>query len=246
VALREEYEQTGSWLFRWRSYVPLIFIVLLVVSLLSYQHPQSDAGDEAWELLCLTISLTGLAIRAFTIGYTPRGTSGRNTKTQIADSLNTTGMYSLVRHPLYLGNFLMWLGVALFPMLWWMALLCTLLFWVYYERIMFAEEAFLRKKYGKVYEEWAKGTPAFMPSLKCSYRKPEVPFSLRNVLKREYNGLLGAVLCLFMAETVGDYFAGQPVHVDLMWKIILAVTITIWLVLRTLKRHTNVLNVDGR
>ncbi|MGB8874133.1 MAG: hypothetical protein WCC75_12145, partial [Desulfobaccales bacterium] len=45
-------------------------------------------------------------------GLPPRGTSGRNTQGQVAETLNTTGIYSLVRNPLYLGNFLIWLGLS--------------------------------------------------------------------------------------------------------------------------------------
>lgn len=117
MALQEEFENSGVWLFRWRSYLPLALI----------------------------------GIRIFTIGHTSKRTSGRNTKRQIADTLNTTGIYSVVRHPLYLGNFFMFLGVMLFAHLWWLLLIYILVFWLYYERIMFAEEAFLRKNFGDEY-----------------------------------------------------------------------------------------------
>ena len=36
-------------------------------------------------------------------------TSGKNTAKQIAESLNTSGIYSVLRNPLYLANFLNWL-----------------------------------------------------------------------------------------------------------------------------------------
>ena len=51
-------------------------------------------------------------IRIYTVGTTPAGTSGRNRDKQIAEKLNKTGVYSIIRHPLYLGNLLIWLGVA--------------------------------------------------------------------------------------------------------------------------------------
>ena len=62
----------------------------------------------------IIISFLGEAIRIFTVAYTPAGTSGRNTKQQLADTLNTTGIYSLLRHPLYLGNFFMFLDTFIF------------------------------------------------------------------------------------------------------------------------------------
>jgi len=82
----------------------------------------------------------GLFIRAYAVGHTPANTSGRNTKEQLADELNTTGIYSMVRHPLYLGNFFMWLGAAVLTKNGWFIVAFILLYWIYYERIMFAEE----------------------------------------------------------------------------------------------------------
>jgi len=141
MALREEFERTGNWLFRWRSYLPLVLILQM---LLGMHHPdylrQDRSGQDVWALYCLAVTLVGLGIRAVTVGFVPAGTSGRNTHDgQIAETLNTSGIYSLVRHPLYVGNFVMWLGVSMFCGIWWLTVLMALVFWIYYERIMFAE-----------------------------------------------------------------------------------------------------------
>lgn len=61
---------------------------------------------------------------------------------------NTTGMYSIVRHPLYLGNFFVGFGIVLICSSVWLAVVFCLLFVVYYERLMFAEEEFLRTSSG--------------------------------------------------------------------------------------------------
>jgi len=221
--------------------VPVLFFGLALLSLRYYRPLESNLTDQLWEGFCLFVSLCGLAIRVLTVGYTPRGTSGRNTRGQVASVLNTTGVYSLVRHPLYLGNFLMWFGVSLFPRLWWFSALCTLLFWVYYERIMFAEEAFLREKFGESYVSWASRTAAFVPSFRNGYVKPSGRFSSKKVLRKEYNGLLAVVMCLFSLEIVGDYLTGSPVRIDAMWVVILGLTIAAWVILRLLKHWTHLL-----
>ena len=41
---------------------------------------QLDHRDLTWIVICLVVSFFGLLIRALTIGFTPAGTSGRNTK----------------------------------------------------------------------------------------------------------------------------------------------------------------------
>ena len=148
-AAEEEFERTGQWLFRWRSYLPLLLIALFLIAFRDFKYPFGSHGwDYLWEIFCLSVSMLGIAVRALTVGFIPKGTSGRNTKGQVAEDLNTTGMYSLVRNPLYLGNFIIWLGISLFVRLWWFSLIVILIFGIYYERIIFAEEEFLRHKYG--------------------------------------------------------------------------------------------------
>jgi protein-S-isoprenylcysteine O-methyltransferase Ste14 len=246
MALREEFENTGNWLFRWRSYLPLIVIAIFLLALREYEYPgHSEKLDHIWEVVCLLVSFLGLGIRIVTIGHTPRGTSGRNTKKQVAETLNTTGLYSVVRNPLYLGNFFMWLGIALFAHLWWLTLIYILVFWLYYERIIFAEEAYLRDKFGNEYLEWANKTPAFIPKL-SQYRKANLPFSLRNVLRREYNGFFAVIVILFVLETVGEIFVKGRLEFDLGWIFLLGIGFVVWMVLRSLKKYTKVLNVKGR
>ena len=147
MTLREEFEHTGNWFFRWRSYLPLTVIIFYLLALSDYEYLANNKQTEnLWRVICLVVSFTGLFIRIFTIGYLPEGTSGRNTKEQIAETLNTKGMYSVVRNPLYLGNFFMVLGVTLFVHIWWLTIIYILIFLLYYERIIIAEEAYLEKK----------------------------------------------------------------------------------------------------
>ena len=83
MALREEFEDTGNWLFRWRSYFPLLVISLSFIALRNFQYSyQSELIDRIWELMSLAVSFVGIGIRMVTVSYAPRGTSGRNTKKQ--------------------------------------------------------------------------------------------------------------------------------------------------------------------
>lgn len=240
MPLREEYERSGNWLFRWRSYIPVLFFCVALFSL-KYSKPlQNESVDLMWEAFCLSVSYVGLVIRILTVGHTPSRTSGRNTRGQVADSLNTTGIYSLVRHPLYVGNFLMWFGISLFPMLWWLSALCVLTFWLYYERIMFAEEAYLREKFGEPYVHWAEKTPAVIPDFR-NYVRSTLPFSWKKVMRKEYNGFLAVALCLFVMELLGDYLSGAGSHINIMWAVVVVVAFTIWVAFRSLKNYTSLL-----
>lgn len=246
MALREEFEQVGQWLFRWRSYLPLLMFGLVLLALRHFSYPHdSHALDQLWEFACFALSLAGLGLRAATVGCAPKGTSGRNVAGQVADSLTTSGLYSVVRHPLYLGNFLMGLGVALFPRLWWVTLLYILSFWLYYERIMFAEEEFLRRKFGDRYVAWASRTPAFVPRV-TRWRPPALPFSWRWALRREYASFFALVVAFTVLEVIGDAVATGRLTLDPIWGVLLALSAILYAVLRVLSKRTSLLAVPGR
>lgn len=246
MPLIEELTRSGRWLFRWRSYLPLAFIGLTAWAMATRDPPTAvESLRVPWEFFCVAIGFAGFCVRAWTVGHTPRGTSGRGTRGQEAETLNTTGAYSVVRHPLYVGNFLMGLAVALFPMLWWLVVIYALAFWLYYERIMLAEEAFLRDRFGEAFTRWADETPAFLPA-PGRYRPPRLPFSLRNVLRREYNGAFAVVASLFVLDVAGVWHIEGRLGAHPRWVWILAIGAGLWLTALTVKRKTRWLEVPGR
>jgi len=250
MALIEEFDRSGNWLFRWRSFLPLALYVLAALVIVFEADYHLPMFHLSWAWGCLAISLFGQLVRAITIGYTPKGTSGRNTKEgQVAEVLNTKGIYSVVRHPLYLGNFFMWLGIIIYVGNWWFTLVCCLLFWVYYERIMFAEEFFLRKKFGQAYLDWSGKVPAFWPRL-MQWKSSDVEISIRNVMKREYNGFFAIFLSFALLDAMKNVvhfgFSSWQDLIAPFWMIALAISFVVFITLRSLKKYTKVLNVEGR
>ena len=250
MALIESLEKSGNWLFRWRSFMPLVLYVLALGVMLMGWDDHFDHRSQTWIWVCLSVSLLGLYIRVVTIGYTPRGTSGRNTKEgQVAESLNTKGVYSVVRHPLYLGNYFMWLGIILYVGNAWFALGCSLLFWVYYERIMFAEEAFLQRKFGGAYFQWSRKVPAFWPKM-SGFVRSGVHFSMKNVLRREYSGFLAIFVSFALLDVVKNVRDGYAVdlfdYVQPFWFYATTGAAVVALTLRTMKKRTKLLVETGR
>ncbi|MEE4198752.1 MAG: isoprenylcysteine carboxylmethyltransferase family protein [Bacteroidales bacterium] len=245
MSLVEEFDKTGNWFFRYRSYLPVILYPLATLVMIFNFKQDIQLAELTWSIICLSISLFGLLIRILVIGFTPRGTSGRNTSKQVADTLNTKGIYSVVRHPLYLGNFLMWFGIILYVNNFWFAIVCTLLFWLYYERIMFAEEQFLKGKFGDQYIKWSLTAPPFFPKFK-GWKNADLEFSFRNVLKREYNGLFAIGISFAYLNLLKNYLLHKKILLSEFWLITLIVTFLIFIILRTLKKKTNLLHVEGR
>ncbi len=246
MGLKRQFTEQGSFLFRWRSYLPVAMGIPLLVANLQLTWPfGSHALHSLWELVCLLVSLSGLWVRILVIGHTPAGTSGRNTATQVAAKLNTGGVYSVVRHPLYLGNFLIGFGPMILPLVWWLPVIYILAFALYYERIMIAEEDFLRRKFGTRFVRWAVKTPAFIPN-PLRWTRPSLPFSWKNTFKREYTAFAQIALSFFAIEVLEHYVIDGRFMIDPLWASLAVVGVTQYIVLRSLKRYTEILDVQGR
>ena len=246
MPLIEELEASGRWLFRWRNYLPVVMVIVIFPSLKYFSYPfGSVLLDHIWEWFCLLVGFSGLIVRGLVAGYVPQRTSGRNAKQHVADTLNTTGMYSVVRNPLYLGNFLISLAVALFLRVWWVPLIYMLSFMLYYERIIFAEEMFLRQKFGEDYLAWASRTPAFFPKL-SQWQRPTLSFSLRTLVRREYRSAYGFIMALFALEQLTELYLGHGWPMDAMWIWIVGSATCGYLIARFLHKKTGLLRVEGR
>jgi protein-S-isoprenylcysteine O-methyltransferase Ste14 len=245
MALVDEFQEQGQWLFRWRSFLPLVLTPLVGIAITQSYHDAETPFAERWDMVCLAVSFLGLFVRVITVGYVPERTSGRNTKRQVADTINTTGMYSMVRHPLYLGNYLIGLGISMVQFQLWLPITYTFMFWIYYERIMFAEEAFLTAKFGDAYRTWAAATPAFWPRFR-QWHKPALPFSWRSVLRREYSGLMMVILCHAGQELFELLMKDHRIVWEYFWASLLFGGIATYFVLRWLNRSTKLLEVPGR
>jgi protein-S-isoprenylcysteine O-methyltransferase Ste14 len=245
MALVHEFERSGNWLFKRRSWLPLAFIVIGII-VLYLTNRQAILFSMTEELIFLGVSLFGEAIRIYTVGYAPKNTSGRNTAAgQIADELNTTGIYSLVRHPLYVGNFFMWLGPVLFVRTLVLIIFFILVYWLYYERIMFAEEQFLRGKFGDVYDKYSEKVRAIIPRIR-GFVKPALPFSFKSVLRREHNSFVNIFILFVLLDLFRNYFLSERFYLTPIWIYIGVVAGLIWVMIRLIHKRTSWLNDEGR
>lgn len=248
MTLKHAFEKKGNILFKYRGQIPMVLFVGAIPAIY-FSDIQTIESIEWLEVVllitCALVSFIGQVIRSIAIGTSRKQTSGRNTWGHEAKALNSTGIYSVVRHPLYLGNFFMWMGIVCYTGNVWYSIVVALLFWIYYERIMFSEEVFLEQEFGQDFVDWSMRTPAFVPSLK-NYKSSPVKFSLKTVLRREYPGISATIISFVFVDFVRTWlFLGEPkwllshgvlVFIALLWSF----------VLRTLKHHTNFLRENDR
>lgn len=248
MALVHSFEKTGNTLFKYRGQIPVIlfFLSIPAIYFTDYEFLNSNENlDLILLITCAVFSFSGQVIRAIAIGTSNKNTSGRNTKEQVAEALNTKGIYSTVRHPLYLGNYFMWIGIVMYTYNIWFVLTVSLLFWVFYERIMFAEERFLERKFGQDYIDWSMKVPPFWPSMK-NHIKTDIPFSMKTILRREYSGITATIISFVFVAFLRDWFTTGEAHFKMVYGIVIGVGLLISFILRTLKHNTKLLFEEDR
>ena len=78
--------------------------------------------------------------------------------------LATTGAYSLVRHPLYLGNFLILAGFTLACAHWAVVAVVVLFLLFYYPAAIRYEDRKLKDLFAEEWQAWGTRTPAMFPT----------------------------------------------------------------------------------
>ncbi len=186
------------FLFNYRSYTPIP--LLLAILIFATPTPASLLGG-------LALALLGEALRIWAVrhaGGATRTTSGVGA----GAVLITHGPFAYVRNPLYLGNFLLSLGLCLMSwarMPWMLVIFIALFGWQYWS-IISLEEEHLQQRFGQTYTEYLQHVPRFFPRL-TPFRKQEAQaMPLGRALKIEKNTLLSFVavaLAIFLIWTIG-------------------------------------------
>lgn len=250
MKIADQLLNQGNVFFKNRSYIPLILLpfafVATATSIEKFPMWFGHTGINFPERVAVVLCLIGFIIRMLTVGFTPANTSGRNTATQVADSLNTSGIYSTVRHPLYLGNYFMWLSIAALTADLYFVAIFSLLYFIFYERVMLAEEDFLSKKFGDSYTTWSQKVPTIIPNF-SQWNSPNLYFSWKKVLAKEKNGVLAFFVLLAAFQMWTDYVQMGKVQLPHPWTLnALVITGLVYLILKIIKHQTDWLKEENR
>ncbi len=131
----------------------------------------------------LAIAAAGQAWRIYAAGVIYKNTA-----------LATTGAYSLVRHPLYLGNFVIMAGFTLACANWIFVIVFVLFFLFYYPPAISYEDAKLEKIFGNEWRSWSADIPAMIPNRLRWTPNEEASWNMRQSMIR--NGEL--VISVFL------------------------------------------------
>lgn len=121
---------------------------LLLVAACAY-YAQADGGLAVVGLL---LALVGQALRVYAAGFIFKNRE-----------LATRGPYTLVRHPLYLGNILILAGFGLASANLYLWVLLLIFFLVWYPAAIAYEDNKLERLFGDRWVDWSRDTHALVP-----------------------------------------------------------------------------------
>jgi len=179
----------GGVLFRSRSWLPVPFLLL---ALLVPAH----ATRANW-ILGAALIIPGELIRL--AGVAAAGTVTRR-RSRDVQRLVTYGIFRWVRNPLYVGNFLIWMGFVLISGVPWLVPLAILVFAIEYYFIVAYEEGVLESIFGREYLDYKRTTPRWVPS--APKTRESGPHDWGEAVRSEISTFLqyGALVLAFAAK----------------------------------------------
>jgi protein-S-isoprenylcysteine O-methyltransferase Ste14 len=196
------FQSLAGFFFRFRGQLPLVFLFVLIPVSFCLAYPcYGQNYAYAVHVISFILIFVGIGFRAIVIAQKAPHTSGRNRHEQVAHTLNTTGMYSITQHPLYLGSFFIWLGISIrFNNLVFIlgVLICSILFLAIITRL---ESNFLSNKFREDYTLWNRSTPAFYIN-PFKFKASSVPFDGIRVLATEYPTWVSILAGLLMIDII--------------------------------------------
>lgn len=129
------------------------------------------------------VTLAGAIIRVWAAGHIEKGRV-----------LARCGPYARTRNPLYLGSFLMALGILLAGQGYWLLIPFAFFFTVVYYPVMKAEEQELLEGHGEAFLHYCREVPLFFPAMTSGGAVGSVFLWNRVIRNREHRNLAGLLL----------------------------------------------------
>ena len=229
----------GSFFFKYRNYLfPVVFVLSLI-----FIKPKPFLGsvsmDRWMDFFGMIVALSGEILRILVIGYAYIKRGGEN-KRVYAEDLVQGGFFAIARNPLYLGNILILIGIAIIINSMLFYIVGIPLFIYFYFSIVIAEENFLRKKFGSEYENYCKRVNRFLPDFKkLKEAIRDITFNWKRVIIAEYGTLFAGIYSIIFLITwekyyfFGYYIKGSKI-LDILYLYILFTML--YLITRYLKK----------
>ena len=149
-------------IFFYRGYSQALFFLTLILHIW-FSPPDLFEGtwvDGLIDAVGIGSLILGELLRIWAVSHAGKCTRSRHLKAPV---LITTGPYVYIRHPIYLGNFLIGLGMVLLADALAFIPVFLILFALQYRAIVFEEERFLSKRFGEEFSRYCDLIPKYFP-----------------------------------------------------------------------------------
>lgn len=226
--------EVGNFFFHYRNGLfPLAYLLLFVPGKSIFRDYQIAI------FLGTLIAVIGQFIRAATIGldYIIRG--GRNRRVY-AETLVQGGIFAHCRNPLYVGNYLILLGVGVASNSLLFLVAAMPFFTFAYWSIIAAEESYLRNKFGPEFAVYCSRVNRLLPNLDgIGQTLRGMRFNWQRLVSAEYGSTFIWIAAIILVTLKNLWFSGEYARsiasVRLLWSL-LAAAIFGYVVARYLKK----------
>jgi hypothetical protein len=131
------------------------------------------------------------------------------------------------------------------PFAWWLPLVYSLAFYLYYARVKNVDEKLIRAQAGSSFDRWAAVTPQYFPRI-GNWRPSEYPFSFRSFLLREHKGIMLIIALHSSIEWGEHWILEQRILTEAFWILLVASGLAIYVAAKVLERFSPALTATSR
>lgn len=181
-------KKIGSILIKKRTTITMIVVLILLTEDIWEKQQMNHLFDSShpWGLIGLALVVLGVFLRSWSAGIINK-----------SQQLSTIGPYALVRHPLYLGSFLITFGFAIISadVENIIAMLLIVLL-IYGPKIVYEEKKLLRI-FGEKWDEYKTAVPCIVPTKLPVSSRIRGHFSWHQwKINKEYNAVITSIAAL--------------------------------------------------
>ncbi len=190
--------QLPKRLQKYRVILGRILIPLVLIYLFWFERIPVHLFNSRIGLVGVALVALGVAIRSLSAGMLHKN-----------EQLASSGIYAVVRNPLYLGSLVMLIGVNLLIIHPLFLLTSLALFLLTYVPTIRNEERGLAARYGKAWVDYASSTPRLLPRLSRIGELRHIQWSgERWYHNHEHNTVIAAVAVLLLLQLYSRWVGG--------------------------------------
>jgi protein-S-isoprenylcysteine O-methyltransferase Ste14 len=196
----------GRAFFKYRDFMAPVAVLAVMLLTRPGRGTGSGEYDAVMAVLGTLIASAGQALRGLVIGLAYVLRAGTNRRIA-ADRLVCEGVFAHVRNPLYLGNFLIVLGLTVVWNSTWIYLTAIPFCIAAHYSLILAEEDYLRGKFGQAYVDYCSRVHRIVPEL-SGFRATlaKFDFDWRRVVRKDYGTVFAWVSIVIVLIATKETF----------------------------------------